>query len=130
MRPPDGSEVFDHLLSCTGFPTEPLPEVEQLSMICVRVLVPSLMLFGLLLPSCANEPGSPLSSSSKRPSGEAPTVANTPAPDYGKYAKLNEGLPRRGETLPAIVGTTLDGTSVSNATLTGKTALINLWFYH
>ena len=58
-------------------------------------------------------------------------MANTPEPVIlESMAKYNESLPKRGDSLPAILGTTLSGRSVSNATLTGKTTLINLWFYH
>ena len=96
-------------------------------------LLPSLTLavlvVGLLLPACAGEQAS--GPSTPRARGEAPTVANTPEPKIpAKIASLTTRLPKRGDTLPRILGTTIDGTSVSNADIAGKTALINLWFYH
>lgn len=50
--------------------------------------------------------------------------------DRAMMAELSKSLPQRGETLPAIAGMTLDGTSVDNASLKGKTVLLNLWFFH
>jgi hypothetical protein len=98
-------------------------------MISIRSLLPSLLLAGLLLPACASESATPTTPAP--PPGEAPVVANTPEPVISaSMTAYNKNLPRRGDSLPAILGTTLDGTSVSNAVLTGKTTLINLWFYH
>jgi cytochrome oxidase Cu insertion factor (SCO1/SenC/PrrC family) len=45
-------------------------------------------------------------------------------------AKYNEGLVERGDTLPDISAVTLDGQPVTNASLRGKTVLLNLWFFH
>jgi hypothetical protein len=100
-------------------------------MTCVRLAISSLLLACLLLPACGQT-----TDASRQPKLDqahrkaAPTVANTPTPEYGSFAKLNAKLPQRGESLPPIVGRALDGTVVNNASLEGKTALINLWFYH
>jgi hypothetical protein len=94
-----------------------------------RSLFPSLLVVGIALAACASETGSP--SKDDKPAGEAPTLANTPEPAINaSMAKYNKDLPKRGDSLPAILGTTLSGQTVDNATLSGKTALINLWFYH
>ncbi len=45
-------------------------------------------------------------------------------------AQYNEGLPGRGSALPALAAATLDGTPVTNASLRGKTVLLNFWFFH
>ncbi len=45
-------------------------------------------------------------------------------------AQYNEGLPARGNVLPALAAATLDGTPVTNASLRGKTVLLNFWFFH
>lgn len=95
-----------------------------------RSLFPSLLVVGFALAACACETGSP-SSKATVPAGDAPTLANTPEPVIAASStRYNKNLPKRGDTLPAIFGSTLGGESVSNATLTGKTTLINLWFYH
>ena len=44
-------------------------------------------------------------------------------------AEYNEGLVERGEQLPDIAAVTLDGQPVTNASLRGKTVLLNLWYY-
>ena len=97
------------------------------------LLLPSLLLAGLWLAACATETGAPTSETAERSRtpGEPPTVANTPAPVIAASLEgYNKRLPKRGDLLPALVGTALDGTPISNASLTGKTTLINLWFYH
>lgn len=48
----------------------------------------------------------------------------------GRLAQLNAGLPRVGEPLPAVSAHTLDGRRVDNASLHGRTVLLNLWFFH
>jgi hypothetical protein len=45
-------------------------------------------------------------------------------------ARYNEGLVERGDALPDISAVTLDGQPVTNASLRGKTVLLNLWFFH
>ena len=90
------------------------------------LLLASLTVAGVLA-ACASESGS---DASRVPAGEPPTVANTVEPEIpDTYAAMNENLPKRGDTLPAFVGTTLGGTQANLASLEGKTALINLWFY-
>jgi hypothetical protein len=39
-------------------------------------------------------------------------------------------LPKVGDPLPPIVGSTLDGERVDNDSLHGRTVLLNLWFIH
>ena len=97
------------------------------------LMLPSLLLAGSLFAACTSENESPstVETTANGPRGEAPTFANSPEPVIAaNLANYNENLPRRGDMLPAIAGQTLDGTPISNATLTGKTTLINLWFYH
>ena len=99
---------------------------------CFQFTSLSILLVSLSLAACGQKgETAPQTQSNENRHKPAPTVANTPTPDYGPFfAEMNAGLPQRGESLPPIAGTTLDGSPVNNATLKGKTALINLWFYH
>jgi hypothetical protein len=100
-----------------------------------RLSLSALVLAGLALSACSSEQG-PSGSTSHAvhpalPSGESPTVANTTEPDMsGVNPQYIARLVKRGDALPAIVGNTLDGAALSSADLTGKTVLINVWFYH
>ena len=96
-----------------------------------RLLLPSLLFVGLALPGCASENGSPTADQAHKPAGDPPTLATSPEPIVdAKLDAYNQNLPKRGDMLPTIMGRTLDGTEITNATLKGKTTLINLWFYH
>ena len=100
-----------------------------------RLLLSALVLAGLALSACSSEQG-PSGSTSHAvrpalPPGEAPTVANTIEPDMsGVNSQFTARLVKRGDSLPGIVGNTLDGVELTSADLTGKTVLINVWFYH
>ncbi len=88
-----------------------------------RSLLATLSLAAVLA-ACAAETGTSV------PPAEPPTVSNTREPAIPEgYARMNENLPARGDTLPAFVGTTLDGAQAGLSSIEGKTALINLWFY-
>ena len=94
-----------------------------------RPLLVCLAVAGLLA-ACAVENGSDDGTAKSVAPAEPPTVANTRAPEVpAAYAAMNENLPARGDTLPAFVGTTLDGEQAGLSSIEGKTALINLWFY-
>ncbi len=99
------------------------------------VLFPSLLVAGLLLPACASEASSgdsnPVVAASPAETGAPPTVANTVEPTLApEFVNYNKDLPKRGDSLPTILGSTLSGGTVNNALFSGKTTLINLWFYH
>jgi len=61
---------------------------------------------------------------------ESETSHELSAAERATMAELSKGLPQPGEPLPDVAGRTLDGASVSNASLRGKTVVLNLWFYH
>ena len=75
-------------------------------------LIASLILSAGLLAACGRSPGGP---------GADPDPA---------MATYNKGLVERGDALPDIAAVTLDGQAVTNASLRGKTVLLNLWFFH
>jgi len=94
-----------------------------------RTLLASLAVAGVLA-ACAVENGSDDGASTSVAPAEPPTVANTREPEIPRsYASMNQNLPKRGDALPAFVGTTLGGEQAGLSSIEGKTALINLWFY-
>lgn len=88
------------------------------------LLISSLVLLGALHAGCSGSHSDSFASS--------PEVADTSAdPELpAALAKFNANLPKQGSALPAINGVTLAGEVIDNEWLSGKTVLLNLWFYH
>ena len=92
-------------------------------------LVPLLLLAGGLM-ACG---GASTGSGDVQPMADGDTGASASVaeaePAERPFAALEVNLPRPGDALADFGGATLDGTAVSSATIAGKTALINHWFY-
>jgi hypothetical protein len=92
------------------------------------LLIPSLALASALFSGC---PVSESDGGSSEATSSPNVVGSTPDPEISAaLAKYNANLPKKGELLPDISGLTLEGESINNEWLKGKTTLINLWFYH
>ncbi|MHC4845940.1 MAG: TlpA family protein disulfide reductase [Planctomycetota bacterium] len=72
--------------------------------------------------------GAPADGGAETPSGL--DALSTSAPAAPSISALNRLLPKVGDPLPPIVGSTLDGERVDNDSLHGRTVLLNLWFIH
>lgn len=92
------------------------------------LLFPSLALASSLLAGCPDSGADGTSSEAANSPAVSDAGSQPEIPD--ELAKYNAKLPKKGELLPDIAGMTLKGKAVDNEWLKGKTALINLWFYH
>lgn len=96
-------------------------------MSAMRHLLPTaLALAAGLLIACSGDAGAPAAAPVTQPS--VPYDEPDPPPNPAN-ARFNKNLPKKGEDLPAFAGVTLDGESLDNGDLEGRTALITLWFY-
>ena len=88
------------------------------------LLIPLLALATALYAGCS---GNDSATSASSPD----VVGTTTDPEVpAALAKFNANLPKQGSALPAINGVTLAGEVIDNEWLSGKTVLLNLWFYH
>lgn len=86
----------------------------------------ALAALGLVLGCGSDEPGTAAPPTT--------TAVTTPAPAAGEEDVIRggsgssaSGAPAKGERAPAIVGTTLDGETISLADYRGKKVIVNLW---